>query len=118
LARGVEDTANQAGYTVIFCNTDESETKEEHYRNVLLQKQVDGLLFVPSRNHPNAIRQIQKRGTPVVVLDRRVSDVEVDTVRCDSVDGSCQLTSYLISLGHRQIAVMSGEVGVSTADIA
>lgn len=29
LARGVEDVANEAGYTVIFCNTYESTAKEE-----------------------------------------------------------------------------------------
>ena len=116
LARGVEDTANEADYTVIFCNTDESPVKEEKYLNVLLQKQVDGFLLVPTLSQPNAIRHIQKHGTPVVVLDRRVPGVEVDIVRCDSVDGAYQLTQYLLSLGHRQIAVMSGAVGVSTAD--
>ncbi len=116
LARGVEDAANEAGYTVIFCNTDESAAKEEKYLNVLLQKQVDGLLFVPSHSHAKALLQVQKHGTPVVVLDRRVPDVDVDTVRCDSVDGAYQLTRYLVSLGHSRIAVMSGAVGVSTAD--
>jgi LacI family transcriptional regulator len=116
LARGVEDMANEAGYTVIFCNTDESAVKEEKYLNVLLQKQVDGLLIVPSQNGVSTIQQIQKHGTPVVVLDRRVQSLGVDTVRCDSVDGAYQLTRYLVSLGHNQIAVMSGAVGVSTAD--
>ncbi len=116
VARGVEDTANEAGYTVIFCNTDESQAKEEQYLNVLLQKQVDGFLIVPTQSQPNAIRQIQKHGTPVVTLDRRVPDVEVDSVRCDSVDGAYRLTRYLLSLGHKQIAMLSGAVGVSTAD--
>lgn len=116
LARGVEDAANEAGYTVIFCNTDESAAKEEKYLNVLLQKQVDGLLLVPAQCSVNTIRQIMKHGTPVVVLDRRIPEVDVDTVRCDALDGAYQLTRYLISLGHRQIAVMSGAVGISTAD--
>lgn len=116
LARGVEDAANEAGYTVIFCNTDEDAAKEEKYLNVLLQKQVDGLLLVPTHRSLDTIRQVVKRGTPVVVLDRRIPEVDVDTVRCDSIDGAYQLTKYLISLGHRQIAVMSGAVGVSTAD--
>jgi LacI family transcriptional regulator len=116
LARGVEDAANQAGYTVIFCNTDESPAKEEKYLNVLLQKQVDGLLIVPTQSQAAAIQQIVERGTPLVVLDRRIPGLPVDTVRCDSLDGAYQLARYLISLGHRQIAVMSGAVGTSTAD--
>jgi LacI family transcriptional regulator len=98
LARGVEDAANEAGYTVIFCNTDESAVKEDKYLNVLLQKQVDGLLLVPTQSRVNTIQQIQKHGTPVVVLDRRIPAVDVDTVRCDSVDGAYQLTRYLVSL--------------------
>jgi len=116
LARGVEDAANEAGYTVIFCNTDESATKEEKYLNVLLQKQVDGLLLVPTQRSVNTIQQTLKHGTPVVVLDRRIPEVDVDSVRCDSLDGAYKLTKYLVSLGHRQIAIMSGAVGVSTAD--
>jgi LacI family transcriptional regulator len=116
LARGVEDAANQAGYTVIFCNTDESQAKEEQYLQVLLQKQVDGLLIVPVQSQAKAIRQIQKHGTPVVVLDRWIPEAEVDTVRCNSLDGAYQLTRYLLSLGHTQIAILSGAVGTSTAD--
>jgi LacI family transcriptional regulator len=116
LARGVEDAANQAGYTVIFCNTDESQAKEEQYLQVLLQKQVDGLLIVPAQSQAKAIRQIQKHGTPVVVLDRWIPEAEVDTVRCNSLDGAYQLTRYLLSLGHTQIAILSGAVGTSTAD--
>jgi LacI family transcriptional regulator len=36
VARGVEDAASQAGYTVIFCNTDESVSKEHMYVHMLL----------------------------------------------------------------------------------
>src|SRR5512139_2585061 len=48
VARGVEDTASQAGFNVIFCNTDESEIKQDQYLEILLQKQVDGVLLVPA----------------------------------------------------------------------
>jgi LacI family transcriptional regulator len=50
IARGVEDTASDAGFTVIYCNTDESEAKEKKYLSMLLQKQVDGILLVPARS--------------------------------------------------------------------
>jgi LacI family transcriptional regulator len=116
LARGVEDAASAAGYTVIFCNTDESETKEARYLQVLLEKQVDGYLLVPASNQPEVIQKIQRNGGQVVVLDRRVDGIDVDSVLCASEDGAYQLTRYLLSLGHERIAVLSGPEGVSTAD--
>src|SRR5512146_2442150 len=45
IARGVEDTAAQRGYNVIFCNTDEDLEKEAKYINILLQRRVDGLII-------------------------------------------------------------------------
>jgi len=117
LARGVEDTASDAGYTVIFCNTDESETEEKKYLQVVLQQQVDGILLVPACGTCDSVEMIQKQATPVVVLDRRMpSNTKVDVVRCDSVDGAYRLVQLLIGLGHRQIAVLSGPKIVSTAE--
>jgi len=116
IARGVEDTANDAGFSVIFCNTDESEVKEQEYVNLLLQKQVDGILLVPARSTASSLRLIQAQGTPLVVIDRRIPGVHVDTVRCDSEDGAYRLVQLLVKLGHRRIAVLSGPQGVSTAD--
>src|SRR5512135_3695109 len=40
IARGVEDVASAAGFNVILCNTDESESEQSAYLKVLLQKQV------------------------------------------------------------------------------
>ncbi len=117
LARGVEDTASDAGFIVIFCNTDESETEEQKYLQVLLQQQVDGILLVPARSTSDSVELVQKHGTPVVVLDRRLpSSAKVDVVRCESVDGAYRLVQLLIGLGHRQIAVLSGPKIVSTAE--
>jgi LacI family transcriptional regulator len=117
VARGVEDTASDAGYTVVFCNTDESETEEQKYLQVVLQQQVDGILLVPARSTPESVDLIQKQGTPVVVLDRKMPpETEVDVVRCENVAGAYQLVKLLIDLGHRQIAVLSGPKIVSTAE--
>src|SRR5512143_1063495 len=50
IARGVEDTASENNFHVIFCNTDESIEEEAEHLNTLLQRQVDGVLLVPARN--------------------------------------------------------------------
>jgi LacI family transcriptional regulator len=115
IARGVEDIASEAGFNVIFCNTDESQEKEEKYIHLLLQKQVDGVLLVPAQSNGKSIDYILDQGTPTVVLDRRVPTNLVDVVRCDSEDGAYQLVKLLLSLGHRRIAVLNGSIEVSTS---
>lgn len=116
IARGVEDTASDAGYTVIFCNTDESEAEEQKYLNVLMQKRVDGILLVPAGSGDRSIKSAREQNIPVVVIDRRVSGCDVDVVRCDSEIGARNLTQLLISLGHHCIALLTGSAGVSTAE--
>jgi len=115
IARCVEDTASEQGFSVMFCNTDESVDEEADYLNVLLQKQVDGVLLVPASISPESVNRLQAHSVPVVVLDRRVPDAQVDTVRCDSETGAYQLTRHLLDLGHEQIAVLAGPETVSTS---
>ena len=116
LARGVEDTASESGFNVIFCNTDESQEKEDTYIQLLLQKQVDGILLVPAVSSSKSIDLIQEQKTPLVVLDRRVPHTNVDVVRGDSDGGAYQLTQHLINLGHKRITILSGPREVSTAE--
>jgi LacI family transcriptional regulator len=71
--------------------------------------------LVPALCSAETIKFLQSHHMPVVVVDRRVPDVKVDIVRCDSEQGACQLTQFLLSLGHRRIAALSGPQNVSTA---
>ena len=116
VARGVEDAASEVGYTVTYCNTDEDEAKEQKSIDLLLRQQVDGILLVPARSNPDAVKNFRGHKIPVVVLDRRVPGAEADVVRCDSEGGAYQLVNYLLELNHRQIAILTGPEGTSTAD--
>ena len=115
IARGVEDIANRNGFNVIFGNTDESESKQAEYLNILVQKQVDGVLLIPARSTEGPVAFLRNRGVPVVVLDRRVPECSADGVRGDSEQGAYELTKLLLGLGHRRIAILSGPPEVSTA---
>jgi len=115
LGRGVQDVARTAGFNVIFCNTDESETEQAEQLITLVQKRVDGVLLVPAASSAEPVAYLKKHKIPVVVLDRRVDDCAVDSVRCDSEAGAYQLTRLLLGLGHRCIAMLSGPATVSTA---
>ncbi len=115
IARGVEDVAGARGFSVMFCNTDESETKEAQYLLMLVQRQVDGVLLVPASGSGKSLRMLSSHKMPVVVLDRRIQSRHVDSVRSDSEAGAHTLTEHLIGLGHRRIAVLTGRRSVSTS---
>lgn len=114
VARGVEDTANEAGYSVFFCNTDESEEKEEKYIQLILQKQVDGILLVPAKQTANSVNLVINQRKPIVILDRWIP-TPVDIVQCDSEGGAYQLVNLLLNLGHKHIVMINGPDDVSTS---
>jgi LacI family transcriptional regulator len=74
---------------------------------------VDGFLVVPASYQ--RLWTLHKQRVPYVVLDRRVPGESVDSVRSDSVGGAYGLTKHLIELGHRRIAIVTGQQDNSTA---
>jgi LacI family transcriptional regulator len=115
IARGVEDTASNSDYTVIFCNTDESESEEEKYLRILVQKQVDGVLLVPACSNSQSLKFLHSNEIPFVLIDRRVPGTQTDLVRSDSEQGAYNLTRHLIELGHKKIVTITGPSEVSTS---
>lgn len=115
LTRGVEDAAVKFNYNVILCNTDENPQKQRNYVRLLLERQVDGLLLVPAYSNPDIVAEIRNQNVPLVMVDRRIPEVQVDVVRGNSIEGAHQLTNYLIQLGHRRIAILTGPENVSTS---
>lgn len=115
VARGVEDTAAARGYHVIVCNTDEDPQKELNYINILVQRRIDGMILAPSSNNTERLDLLSRYDMPCVLIDRHVKGKKMDIVRGDNAKGGFALTRHLIGLGHRDIAIMSGPVEVSTA---
>jgi LacI family transcriptional regulator, galactose operon repressor len=115
IARGVEDAASNSGYTVIFCNTDESEEEETKYLNILVQKQVDGVLLVPACSNSQSLEFLRSNEIPFVLIDRSVPGTQSDLIRCDSEQGAYNLTRHLIDLGHERIVTITGPREVSTS---
>lgn len=113
VARGIEDTSFEQGYNVILCNSDGDLAKELLYTNVLAEKQVDGILFVAAGESSEHIRALQVRRMPLVVVDRDIPGVTVDSVLTDNGYGGWLATRHLIDLGHRRIGCITGPSDVT-----
>ena len=115
IARGVEDVAIAHGFHVMLCNIDESAVKQNAYITVALEKQADGVITLPLLEGYQNLTRITNQGVPLVVLDSPVPGMPVDVVRADSRAGAYELVRYLIELGHRDIAMLSGPGAYFTA---
>lgn len=108
ISRKIEDKGFEFGYNVILCNTDDNPEKEEQYINVLIAKQVDGLIFISSGDSGGFQKNPYGGDIPVVIADRDVEGIESDVVLIDNYTGGVKATQYLISLGHKKIGCISG----------
>jgi LacI family transcriptional regulator len=116
VARGVEDRGREEGYGVFLCNTDEDEDTEVQYLNLLRGRRVDGILLASAGGDSTHIRRLAESGIKLVLLDRGVAGLDIPSVQVNNVESMREATSYLLSLGHRDIAVITGKPSVSNSE--
>ncbi|MDX6256493.1 MAG: LacI family transcriptional regulator [Frankiales bacterium] len=113
VARGVEDTASAAGLAVILCNTDEKTTKEDAYLELLEEQRVRGILITPADAISDRLTELRRRGTPVVLLDRKAAGRDQCSVSVDDRKGGDLAVSHLLESGHRRIAFVGGPLSIA-----
>ncbi len=114
LVRAVEDVAYEHNHSIVLCNSDETVEKEELYIDLMLAEQVAGVIISPARETDNSIRKLIQANIPVVAVDRRIPDLNVDTVVIDNVNAAFELVSHLINDGHHRIGALVGPLDITT----
>jgi LacI family transcriptional regulator len=112
VARGVEDLANQAGYAVILCNSDDSVDKENHYLQVLEEQRAQGVLITPVQSDASYLHRLRRRGISVVLLDRPSRIKDLCSVAVDDVRGGEMAAAHLLEQGHKRIAFVHGPLSI------
>lgn len=110
VASGVEDTMRESGYNVFTCNTDGKIEDEKLHLNALISRGVDGIIISPSNLRRKYLEELLKTKIPVVFIDRCLKNLNASYIIIDHFSGGYQMTKYLLSLGHRRIAYIRGEV--------
>lgn len=114
--KGVEKVARDNDHSVIVCNSDEDIQKEEEYVQLLLQKQVTGLVIATVGGNPELFEQYHRSGIPFVFIDNLPQTQEnFDVVTIDNVKAGYELAKHLIDQGHERLAIITGPQNQSTA---
>lgn len=113
-ARAVEDVAYRHQYAVFLCNTDEDADKEKMYVDLVEAEQVAGVIIAPTQEENSPCRWLLEAGIPVVAVDRRLSDLAVDTVVIDNADCAYAIVRHLADEGYDRIAAIVGPASTTT----
>lgn len=114
LVQAVEDVAQHNGYSLILCNSGEDPQRERRYIEVLCAEQVAGAIIMPTRERQTGLGLLHEQGIPVVAVDRRVRDSDIDAILGDNVRGAREAVAHLIDNGYRRIGIVTGLQSVTT----
>jgi LacI family transcriptional regulator len=110
--RGVEMEGLQRGYSVILCDANEDLQQERRQLSILFSHRVDGVL-ISSSNYDAAQDRLTRRRFPIVLFDRIPRGYKGDAVMTDNLSAAYQAVRYLIQLGHRRVAIITGRLDFS-----
>lgn len=109
LARGIEDIATMYKYNIILSNSDQNKEKEFQLINTMLEKQVDGILFMGGNITPEHIQYFESTSVPVVLAATYDESETIPSVNIDYKAAAYEATKFLIDKGNKHPAFVSGE---------
>lgn len=107
---GIQQAANNAGYNVMICQSNETLALEQTNLQTLMASKVDGLLVSVSRQTDRSehFRYVIDKEIPLVFFDRIIEDLEVSQVYSNNHEICFQGTEHLIDQGCKRIAFIAG----------
>ncbi|MBQ4389831.1 MAG: LacI family DNA-binding transcriptional regulator [Bacteroidales bacterium] len=106
---GAESILNQAGYSVLICQTLESVEAEIQALKTLKNYRVAGVLLSHAINAPNGDHVKEILGnTPLIQFDRVFPDLPGAKIVGANCDGAYKATRHLIEAGYRKIGTLAG----------
>ncbi|MDQ6817699.1 MAG: LacI family transcriptional regulator [Actinomycetota bacterium] len=115
VARGMSNVLEESGHTLLLANSDEDPDRERIAIEALRERQVDSLVVVPSSAGASAHLRAAAASSPLVLLDRTIPGLRVDSVTVDNRGGARGAVEHLIGHGHRRIGLVSDEPDISTS---
>ena len=103
----------QRGYYSMLIRQEEGETGDATVLRAL-EYHVDGIVVTSIHDSQSVREACQRTGTPIMLLNRYISDLNIDSVCCDNTGAGRMVAEYLYRKGHRKIACLMGDSEAST----
>lgn len=110
---GIEQVADQRGYSIITCSTNESIEKETKILDFLCSGSVDGVIIstvageMELSDHVAHFKELQDKQIPLVMFDRVTELIDCDKVVVDDFEAGYKATKYFLETGCKTVAIVN-----------
>ena len=108
IANAAEELVYAEKYNLVLYNTHDDLERERFYIDSILQRSVDGVMFVSASDDSTALEKLEAAGIPVVVVDRVPQNYHGPAVVLDNARAGRLAAEHLLALGHTRCAHISG----------
>jgi DNA-binding LacI/PurR family transcriptional regulator len=108
LVKSIEVAAFERGYDLMLANTNYDAERTSHYVRRMIGRQVAGVLLMTSEIDLGLIDELARRQVSVVFYNLAPARERISNIIVDAEVGIDEAVRHLISLGHRNIAHISG----------
>lgn len=106
ILQGIDDVAQQSGYSLFIASAQHQLDREQAIVKTMHEHRVDGVILCSTPFSTGQGKQLLTDDTPIVVINNQSAEEYHYSIYHDDLDGSRQVTQYLIDLGHRRIAYL------------
>jgi LacI family transcriptional regulator len=115
LIRSFEKLAADHQYDLLVTSTDYETARMTTCLRRMLERKVDGVAMMTSEMDMGLIRELSRRGVPIVFMDVGQIGPKMSHVSIDYANGIHQAVDHLVGLGHSRIAFISGPLELHSA---
>lgn len=110
----IQEEALKNGYHITLFSTNESLEAEKEALYTIMEQRCAGVLLTTTSKDFSLVYDLKKKGLPIVLINRRPNREDLDYVVCDNKKGAFLAINYLLELGHRNIAHITGAPFISS----
>ncbi len=108
---GVEQTANDHGYSVFLADSNADPERERKVVQAFAERRVDGIIVTSSRVGALYLPRLTEMMVPIVLVNDQYPGAFVHSVMIRNLEGIRAAVRHLIGLGHRRIAYLGDQFG-------
>jgi LacI family transcriptional regulator len=107
IARKIEERANNKGYKLFFCSSENDPKKTSELIKLFRERQLDGYIITPASGNEQDIDILLKENLPVVLFDRYLPGVVTNYVVVDNFGSTYTAINHFVEQGYKNIAFIS-----------